>query len=85
MCGLKGKDAAELLGISASYLSEIEKGQKEPTLLLLHSYAKVFDIPVSSLLFFAENMDAPAEADPTVHPKVGAMLQLLKSKSAAQE
>lgn len=50
------------LGVSNSYLSEIESGKKQPSLDLLNRYSERFDIPVSSLLFFAENMG---------HPKVG--------------
>lgn len=46
------------LGVSNSYISEIESGKKQPTLDLLSKYSKRFDIPVSSLLFFSENMDS---------------------------
>ena len=49
---------AEKLQISKSYLSEIEKGEKKKvTLDILERYASVFNIPVSSLDFFAEQMD----------------------------
>lgn len=44
------------LGISNSHLSEIESGKKQPSLDLLNRYSERFDIPVSSLMFFAENM-----------------------------
>lgn len=53
---LSQKDLAEKLQISKSYLSEIESGKKQPTLSLLEEYSKVFDIPVSSILFFSENI-----------------------------
>jgi transcriptional regulator with XRE-family HTH domain len=45
------------LGISNSFLSEIESGKKTPSLDLLDKYSARFDIPVSSLLFFAENIE----------------------------
>jgi transcriptional regulator with XRE-family HTH domain len=45
------------LGISNSHLSEIESGKKQPSMDLLDKYGKRFDIPVSSLLFFSENLD----------------------------
>ncbi len=51
---LKQGTLAEKLGISQSHLSEVEKGSKQPTLELLQKYAAVFDMPVSSILFFAE-------------------------------
>lgn len=45
------------LCVSNSYLSEIESGKKSPSLELLKKYSERFDIPVSSLLFFSENLD----------------------------
>ena len=55
-----GKSQIELsakLGISQSYLSEIESGQKEATLDLLRRYSEVLAIPMSRLLFFVEEME----------------------------
>ncbi len=49
-------EAASQLELSKSYLSEIENGQKTPTLKVLEKYAELFDIPVSNLLFFSEKM-----------------------------
>lgn len=45
------------LGISGSYLSEIESGKKEPSLDLLKKYAENFNVPVSSILVFSETLD----------------------------
>lgn len=45
------------LGVSNSYLSEIESGKKTPSLELLKKYSERFDVPVSSLIFFSENLD----------------------------
>lgn len=51
-------ELAGRLGISKSYLSELERGEKKTiTLDLLERYAQVFNIPVSSLVFFAERID----------------------------
>lgn len=53
---------ASRLGISNSYLSEIEKGEtKEPTLELLNKYAGIFNMPVSSILLFSERLDVDAK------------------------
>lgn len=54
---LSQSDLADRLGISRSYLNEIEKGKKEPSLDILKRYSEYFDISVSSLMFFAENSD----------------------------
>lgn len=53
----KQVELSEELGISKSYLSEIESGKKTVSLDILEKYSSVFDIPVSSLLFFSENME----------------------------
>ena len=55
-----GKSQSELaaqLGISQSYLSEIERGHKEATLDLLRRYSETLNIPVSRLMFFVEEME----------------------------
>ena len=54
--GNSQKVLAEKLGISKSYLSEIESGKKTISMDLLYSYSNEFDIPVSSLVFFSENI-----------------------------
>ena len=73
------------LGVSNSYISEIEGGKKQPTLELLQKYSEEFSIPVSSLLFFSENLDDPRPTDRlrTVAAKqVIALLQWVENKNA---
>jgi transcriptional regulator with XRE-family HTH domain len=53
---LTQKQLAESLGISKSHLSEIESGKKNPTLEMLEKYSKTFNMPVSSIMFFSENL-----------------------------
>lgn len=55
---LKQAELAEKLGISKSFLSEIEGGTKNPTIELLQKYAEVFEIPASSFLLFSESLDS---------------------------
>jgi transcriptional regulator with XRE-family HTH domain len=45
------------LGVSKSYLCEIESGKKKVTLELLNQYSAHFNVPISALFFFAEEMD----------------------------
>lgn len=45
------------LGISNSYLSEIESGKKQPSLEILSRYSDFFEIPLSSIIFFSEHVD----------------------------
>lgn len=59
---MKQQELAAKLEISNSHLSEIESGTKKPSLALLEKYTEVFKIPLSSILFFSENLDAsPSE------------------------
>lgn len=51
---LSQSDLAERIGISKSYLNEIERGHKEPSLDVLRKYSTFFDVPMSSLMLFAE-------------------------------
>lgn len=53
---LKQVDLAKRLGISNSYLSEIETGSKMPGVDLLEKYSEVFKMPASSILLFSEKM-----------------------------
>jgi transcriptional regulator with XRE-family HTH domain len=54
---LKSAELADKLGISPSYLSEIESGKKEPTLAFIRKFADVFKTTPGSLLFFSEELD----------------------------
>lgn len=52
------QDMAKKLGISSSYLSEIETGRKDPPVRLLAIYAKVFDVSQSSMIKLAERLES---------------------------
>lgn len=54
---LKQNELADKLNISNSYLSEIEKGVKSPSVELLVRYSEIFKIPVSTLLLFSERLN----------------------------
>lgn len=54
---VKQGELATNLGISNSYLSEIETGNKEVTLALLKKYSEYFNIPISSLMLFSEKLE----------------------------
>jgi transcriptional regulator with XRE-family HTH domain len=55
--GLTQAELGSKLEISKSYLSEIESGKKSIGYDLLEKYSDIFDIPVSSLVFFSENIE----------------------------
>ena len=53
---LKQNELAERLELSKSYISELEKGNRTPSLEVVDKYSREFNIPVSSILFFSENI-----------------------------
>jgi len=82
---MKQQDLADLLGLSKSYVSEIESGKKTPSLEVIDKYAKAFGIPSSSILFFAENISEPNKASRSrsqIAGKVLKFLQFIEVKTA---
>ncbi|MED1786646.1 helix-turn-helix transcriptional regulator [Brevibacillus laterosporus] len=54
--GYTATEMSKELGISVSYLSEIENNKKQPSLELLECYANVLGLKKSSILLFAEQL-----------------------------
>ena len=86
---LKQTDLASRIGISKSYLSEIEKGKKSPTMDLVEKYSSEFKIPASSILFFSEQLShevgerrLPRNAKGVIANKVIQILQFVESRTA---
>jgi len=48
--GYKASELSELLGISKSYLSEIENNKKQPSLELLEKYSKIYEIIIFNIV-----------------------------------
>jgi transcriptional regulator with XRE-family HTH domain len=83
---LKQVELAEKLGISKSHLSEIESGSKTPSLDIIERYSKTFGIPVSSIMFFSENIENAGKGEKAkafVASKVISFLQLIEQKSSS--
>lgn len=55
---MKSIELAKELEISNSYLSEIEKGKKTPSVDIINKYSRIFSIKSSSILFFSEKMES---------------------------
>lgn len=89
--GLNQSTLAKKLGVSRSYVSELESGNRTPSFDLLSRYADVFSIPVSSLVFFAEALQDTAslpsqleKAKGVIAKKIIALLTLLDIDSEAK-
>lgn len=77
--GYKSAELAEKLEISQSYVSEIENNKKQPTMDILDKYATVFDMKKSTLLLFAESLEADEKVEKDKKQKVAwAGMKLLK-------
>lgn len=55
--GYSAKEMSELLGISSSYLSEIENGKKKVSMDLLECYSELLGLRVSTLVRFSEDYE----------------------------
>ncbi len=69
-------ELATRLEISNTYLSEIETGDKQASIDLLQRYSEVFKMPMSSILIFAETVEAGPK--PSTKLRVGAASKILK-------
>ena len=84
---LSQTELCKKLGISNSYLSEIESGKKQPTIDILTKYSEYFEIPLSSILFFSESMDAPkptTKLRTSIAKKVINILEWVDNKNEAK-
>jgi transcriptional regulator with XRE-family HTH domain len=82
--GLSQTQMAQELGVTKSWISEIEASKKEPTLNLLQVYAEVLDVPLSSILFFSEQIsnNKPSEKTRTfVSKKILAIMDYIDAHS----
>jgi len=75
---LKQVELAEKLGVSKSHISEIEKGNKSPSLDLIQRYATEFKIPVSSIMFFAEELPNAKSGDKIRSKIAGKVIDILR-------
>ncbi|QHQ34520.1 helix-turn-helix transcriptional regulator [Algicella marina] len=85
---LKQVELAKKIGVSRSHISEIEKGNKTPSLDLIQRYATEFRIPVSSILFFAEELPNAKSGDKIrskIAGKVIDILRFVERKADAEE
>ena len=77
--GYKSAELAQKLGISQSYVSEIENSKKQPTMEILDKYANVFDMKKSTLLLFAESLEKDSTIQKSQKQRVAlAGMKLLK-------
>ena len=82
---MKQQEAADRLGLSKSYVSELENGKKIPSIDVIQKYSDVFGIPPTSILFFTENIEHPSKSGrekTAIAGKVLQFLEFIEAKSA---
>ncbi|MGE8450147.1 MAG: helix-turn-helix domain-containing protein [Pseudomonadales bacterium] len=81
------EDLARRLEISNNYLSEIESGKKAHaiTIDLLNRYAAIFDVPVSSLMLFSEQLDSGRRSEKIRVAMAAKILKVLDWVAADEE
>lgn len=80
----KPGELAAAIGMSPSYISEIESGKKTPSIDTLNKYADFFDTTVSALMFFSEDLEKN-KAKPVktaVRKKLIRFLQIVENETA---
>lgn len=75
---IKQQELADRLGLSKSYVSELESGRKIPSMDVIQKYSDAFGIPPSSILFFSENLENPSKAKRAKSAIAGKVLQFLQ-------
>lgn len=73
--GLSRREVAEISGVSAIYLAEIEYGKKTPTIETLLKLSNAFNVTVSELI---------GEIEPSLSPELKELLDNAKELSPEQ-
>ena len=85
---LSQTEVARRLGVNKSWISEIEAGNKSPTLELLQKYSDLFDIPVSSIMFFSESLqqkDRGRKVRSFVSKKILSLMEFIAERAGRED
>lgn len=82
--GLSQEDLATRIGMSASYVSLIEQGKRDPSISTVEGVASALGVPVSLLTFLAADPDELRGVPEDVRDKLaGVAFKLLNAKQRA--
>ena len=81
--GFQQVELAERMGISASQLSLIEKGKRQPSFKVVSNLAGVTGVPTSLIMLLASDPDEVADED--ISSLATALLRLLVNASDDQQ
>jgi transcriptional regulator with XRE-family HTH domain len=71
--GLNQRELAERVGISASMLSLVESGKREPTIRMLRDIGRALQIPSAALFVVALHDEPPEGEDSPVYARLRTM------------
>jgi transcriptional regulator with XRE-family HTH domain len=74
--GLTQAELADELDLSNTYISELERGNRDPSLSVIKRYADFFEIPVSSIMLFAEEMEGGGKSKRVVSNLLARVLKI---------
>jgi transcriptional regulator with XRE-family HTH domain len=76
-------ELSQKIAMSCATISMLEKGTREPSLETLDKYAQAFNVPVSSLLFFSEELRSEGVTKPirkAISKKIIALLNWIADR-----
>lgn len=82
---MKQGQLADALGISKSYLSELERGEKKVSIEVLNKYAHAFDVPASTFLSFMEALEGQSEVRQARAKKLLSVLEWTLGNDLAED
>jgi len=89
---MKQVELCDAIGLSKSYISELEKGNRTPSVEVIKKYADFFKVPASSILFFSEQLEKPDDglvvksgAKAVIASKIIGFLKLIEEKTQLHE
>ena len=63
LAGISQGECAEMIGVSQTYLSLIERGVRQPSLYLIEQISKAIGLPVYYIFFTALDVDSEVSED----------------------
>lgn len=81
-------ELASEFDISVSFLSEVEKDRKKPSIELIDKYAKYFKLRPSAIMFFAEELNEKSlkgKAQNAIRKKMISFMQLIEKYRLLEE
>jgi len=74
--GIRQKEIASKIGVTANYVSMVEAGKREPSVAFLKQIARVIGVPVGLFFLWAEDR---GEDSPKSHPQLRTLLTELET------